>query len=166
MKNLFLIRHSKSSWDTTVQDINRSISKRGVKDAHLIASKSVALVPNSYIVWCSKAKRTTETAYIFSQYLSIPIETIYFSEDLYTFDEKKLHEIIKKCKNEHDNLILFGHNEAITNFVNKFGNLFIENVPTSGVVSLQFDIENWNDLKKGSTLKTVFPRNFKHEQIH
>ena len=78
MKNLFLIRHSKSSWDVPVQDINRSISARGVKDAHLIASKSVALVPNSYIVWCSKAKRTTETAYIFSQYLSIPIETIYF----------------------------------------------------------------------------------------
>lgn len=53
MKNLFLIRHSKSSWNTTVQDINRSISKIGVKDAHLIASKTVALLPKSYIVWSS-----------------------------------------------------------------------------------------------------------------
>mgnify|MGYP000677807352 FL=1 len=96
----------------------------------------------------------------------IPFENVIVKEDLYTFDDKKLTEIIKKCENKYDNLILFGHNEAITNFVNKFGNLFIENVPTSGVVSLQFDIENWNDLKKGSTLKTVFPRDFKHEQIH
>ena len=163
MKNLFLIRHSKSSWDVPVQDINRSISARGVKDAHLIASKSVALVPNSYIVWCSKAKRTTETAYIFSQYLSIPIETIYFSEDLYTFDEKKLHEIIKKCKNEHDNLILFGHNEAITNFVNKFGDLYIENVPTSGLVAMQFNTEDWQNLGKGKTIATLFPSHFKNE---
>ncbi|WP_445717330.1 SixA phosphatase family protein [Flavobacterium sp.] len=163
MKNLFLIRHSKSSWDVPVQDINRSISARGVKDAHLIASKSVALVPNSYIVWCSKAKRTTETAYIFSQYLSIPIETIYFSEDLYTFDEKKLHEIIKKCKNDHDNLILFGHNEAITNFVNKFGDLNIENVPTSGLVAMQFNTEDWQNLGKGKTIATLFPSHFKNE---
>ena len=163
MKNLFLIRHSKSSWDVPVQDINRSISARGVKDAHLIASKSVALVPNSYIVWCSKAKRTTETAYIFSEYLSIPIETIYFSEDLYTFDEKNLHEIIKKCKNEHDNLILFGHNEAITNFVNKFGDLYIENVPTSGLVAIQFNTEDWQNLGKGKTIATLFPSHFKNE---
>lgn len=163
MKNLFLIRHSKSSWDVPVQDINRSISARGVKDAHLIASKSVALVPNSYIVWCSKAKRTTETAYIFSEYLSIPIETIYFSEDLYTFDEKKLHEIIKKCKKEHDNLILFGHNEAITNFVNKFGDLYIENVPTSGLVAIQFNTEDWQNLGKGKTIATLFPSHFKNE---
>ena len=163
MKNLFLIRHSKSSWDTTVQDINRSISKRGVKDAHLIASKTVALLPKSYIVWSSIVKRTKETAFIFSQYLSIPIETIFFSDELYTFDEKKLFEIIKKCKNEHDNLILFGHNEAITNFVNKFGDLYIENVPTSGLVALQFNTTDWLNLGKGKTVTTLFPSDFKNE---
>jgi phosphohistidine phosphatase len=163
MKNLFLIRHSKSSWDTTVQDINRSISKRGVKDAHLIASKTVALLPKSYIVWSSIAKRTKETAFIFSQYLSIPIGTIFFSDELYTFDEKKLFEIIKKCKNEHDNLILFGPNEAITNFVNKFGDLYIENVPTSGLVALQFNTTDWLNLGKGKTVTTLFPSDFKNE---
>ena len=161
MKNLILIRHSKSSWDTPVQDIDRSISARGIKDAHLIASKSVDIVPKSYIVWSSKAKRTTETAYIFSQYLSIPLETIHFTADLYTFDDKKLHQIIKKCKNEHDSLILFGHNEAITNFVNKFGDVFIENVPTSGFVSLQFDVDDWSAIEKGKTLKVIVPKDLK-----
>jgi broad specificity phosphatase PhoE len=42
MKNLFLIRHAKSSWDNPIQDINRSISARGIQDAHLIASKLVS----------------------------------------------------------------------------------------------------------------------------
>lgn len=163
MKNLILIRHSKSSWDAPVQDIDRSISKRGVRDAHLIASKSVNIVPKSYIVWSSRAKRTTETAYIFSQYLSIPLETIYFTADLYTFDDKKLLQIIKKCKNEHDSLILFGHNEAITNFVNKFGDLYIDNVPTSGLVALQFDSNDWEDLGKGKTITTLFPSQFKND---
>ncbi len=166
MKNLVLIRHAKSSWEMPLKDIDRPLSSRGIHDAHLISSQIEDYLPKTYIVWCSAARRTKETAIIFSENLMIPFENVIVKEDLYTFDDKKLTEIIKKCENRYDNLILFGHNEAITNFVNKFGNLFIENVPTSGVVSLQFDIENWNDLKKGSTLKTVFPRDFKHEQIH
>ena len=163
MKNLILVRHAKSSWAVPVQDIDRSISSRGVKNAHLIALKSVDIVPKSYIVWCSNAKRTKETAFIFSQYLSIPIDVIQFSNELYTFDDKQLLQIIKKCKNEHDNLILFGHNEAITKFVNKFGDLYIENVPTAGLVHLQFDSNNWEHLSKGKTICTLFPSHFKNE---
>lgn len=163
MKNLILIRHSKSSWDAPVQDIDRSISQRGVKDAHLIAAKTPEILPPSYIVWSSKAKRTQETAYIFSQYLSIPLETIHFSDDLYTFDSKKLEKSIKKCENLYDSLILFGHNEAITKFVNKFGDLYIDSVPTSGVVALQFDTNDWNSISKGKTIATLFPSHFKNE---
>ena len=163
MKNLILIRHAKSSWDAPVQDIDRSISAKGVKNAHLIAAKTAFILPKSYIVWSSIAKRTRETAYIFSQYLSIPIETIHFSDELYTFDQKKLHLAIKKCKNEHNNLILFGHNEAITNFVNKFGDLKIDNVPTSGVVAIEFDSNDWSNLGKGKTIRTLFPSHFKDE---
>ena len=161
MKNLILIRHSKSSWDAPVQDIERSISQRGVKDAHLIAAKTPEILPPSYIVWSSKAKRTRETAFIFSQYLSIPLETIHFSEDLYTFDAKSLEKSIKKCENSYDSLILFGHNEAITKFVNKFGDLYIENVPTSGFVSLQFDVDDWSAIEKGKTLKVIVPKDLK-----
>ena len=82
---------------------------------------------------------------------------------MYTFDERNLHKIIKKCKNEYDNLILFGHNEAITNFVNKFGDLYIENVPTSGVVIIQFETDNWEKMTKGKTITTLFPSQFKNE---
>jgi phosphohistidine phosphatase len=163
MKNLILIRHSKSSWDVPITDIERSISHRGVQDAHLIASKTIEILPSSYIVWSSIAKRTKETAYIFSQYLSIPLETIYFSEYLYTFDSEKLEKCIKKCENLYNSLILFGHNEAITKFVNKFGDLYIDNVPTSGVVILQLDTNDWNSISKGKTISTLFPSHFKNE---
>ena len=74
-----------------------------------------------------------------------------------------MHQIIKKCKNEHDSLILFGHNEAITNFVNKFGDIYIDNVPTSGLVALQFDSDDWENLGKGKTITTLFPSQFKND---
>ena len=164
MKNLIIVRHSKSSWELPLNDIDRPLSKRGIHNAHLISTKIQDLLPKSFIIWSSKAKRAKETAMIFSQNLLINYENILIKNELYTFDEKKLEEIIKKCENMYDNLILFGHNEAITNFVNKFGDLFINNVPTSGVVSMQFDIDDWSKLKNGKILKSIFPSHYKHEQ--
>jgi len=164
MKNLIIVRHSKSSWDLPLNDIDRPLSKRGIHDAHLISSKLHDLLPKSFIIWSSNAKRAKETAMIFSQNLLISYENIQIEEELYTFEVKKLEEIIKKCKNTYDNLILFGHNEAITNFVNKFGDTFIENVPTSGVVFMHFDTNDWNELEKGKVNRFIFPSHYKHEQ--
>jgi len=157
MKNLILIRHSKSSWQTPLNDIDRPLSKRGINDAHLISSNIAEFLPKTYIVWCSTSKRTKESAMIYSEHLMFSFENIIFKEELYTFDESKLEKIIKSCPNEYDNLILFGHNEAITNFVNKFGNIFIDNVSTSGFVNIIFDNDSWNDIEKGVTKKVIFP---------
>lgn len=164
MKNLIIIRHAKSSWKLPLTDVERPLSKKGIYTAHLISSKIQNSIPKSFIVWCSKAKRTYETAMIFSQNLYFSFENIIIKEELYTFDEKKLEEIIKKCENKYDNLILFGHNNAITNFVNKFGDQIINNVPTSGVISMQFDTDDWNNLNKGIIKEYIVPSQFTHEQ--
>jgi phosphohistidine phosphatase len=107
------------------------------------------------------AERASQTALIFAQNLSYPIESIIYKEELYTFDENQLAKVIKSCKNEFDSVILFGHNGAITNFVNNFGDVFIENVPTSGFVSLQFDVDDWSAIEKGKTLKVIVPKDLK-----
>ena len=91
------------------------------------------------------------------------LNEIIINEDLYTFDENQLEKVIKSLNNDLENVILFGHNEAITNFVNKFGDIFIENVPTSGLVWIKFDCLEWKLLKKGKTQKVVFPRDLKYE---
>ena len=82
-------------------------------------------------------------------------------ENLYTFDENQLEQTIKSSNNDYENVILFGHNAAITNFVNKFGDILIDNVPTSGFVSINFDCENWKVVSNGTTVKTLFPRDLK-----
>jgi len=161
MKNLILIRHAKSSWETPGKDIDRPISQRGINDANTIFSQVNGYLPKTFLVWSSTAKRARETAMIFSQNLSIPYESVIIKEDLYTFDSKNLEAAIKKCENRFDSLILFGHNEAITDFVNKFGDLYIDNVPTAGFVSISFEQDDWNDIHKGKTIKTLFPRQLK-----
>ena len=161
MKNLILIRHAKSSWDAPLIDKHRPLSKRGIDDAHLVSANVGGHLPKSFVVWSSTAQRAKNTAHIFAANLSIPVDNIIFKDDLYTFEEKKLEQIIKSCDNKYDNLILFGHNEAITNFVNTFGNLAVENVPTSGFVSMSFEGDDWESIRKGKTEKVVFPSELK-----
>lgn len=158
MKQLILVRHAKSSWDLPVQDFDRPLSNRGIQNAHLVSGKAVNYLPDTFIIWSSAAKRAMETAIIFTQNFNCPIESIILKRELYTFDLDKLEASIKNCNNQFDNLILFGHNEAITNFVNKFGNVYVENVSTSGFVSITFDTDTWVTISKGKTIKVLFPK--------
>ncbi len=161
IKNLILIRHAKSSWDSFVQDIERPLAQRGFEDITLVAKESIKFLPAKLMIFSSPAKRARETALIFATTILHPLDCIFFSADLYTFDENKLEKYIKSINNDYDTVILFGHNDAITNFVNKFGTIFIANVPTSGLIWLQFETDNWGKLAKGKTIKVMFPKNLK-----
>ena len=161
MKNLILIRHAKSNWDAPLRDSDRPLDQRGVKDAHLVSLNLFDYLPKTYVIWSSIAKRAIDTATIFAQNILYPLECIIYKEELYTFDEKQLEEIIKTSDNSLESIILFGHNAAITNFVNKFGNTFISNVPTAGFVSLQFDTDYWAEIEKGITQKIIVPKDLK-----
>ena len=161
MKNLILIRHAKSSWNAPVKDRDRTLVNRGVRDAHLISTPLLEYLPKNFILYSSPAKRAAETAIIFSQNISCPLECIVFLEELYTFDGAELEESIKSFDNKYENIILVGHNDAITHFVNKFGDVFIEKVPTSGLVFLTFNNNTWKTLTKGKTQKIIFPRDLK-----
>ena len=161
MKNLIIVRHAKSSWDLPLQDVDRPLNERGVADAQLVAKNVVDLIPKSYIVWSSIAKRASSTAIIFSNTIGYPIENIVFKKELYTFDERQLEKVIKTCDDDYQNVIIFGHNEAITNFVNKFGDVYIDNVSTAGFVWLEFDTVSWQQITKARTKKIIFPKDLK-----
>ena len=164
MKKLVLIRHAKSCWDTVMKDRERPLSRRGIKDAHLVSGVLIDHLPNKYIVWSSIAKRAKETAVIFGQNMDMNLDCIILKPEIYTFEYKTLTEAIKKCENRHNTLILFGHNNAITKFVNKFGNLFYSNIPTCGVVVLNFGAESWEDIEHGEIELTIFPRDLKQDE--
>ncbi|WP_177764810.1 SixA phosphatase family protein [Flavobacterium sp. I3-2] len=163
MKNLVLIRHGKSSWELPIRDHDRPLTKRGISDAHLISDKLKNYLPKKFLIWSSTARRTLDTAKIVAQNLLIPEELVVQESAMYTFDCKSLSKLIKSINNQHNNLILFCHNNAITDFVNKFGDTYIENVPTSGVVFLEFEQDDWNDIQNGKVVKTIFPKHLKNE---
>ena len=162
MKQLILIRHAKSSWEHDVIDHQRPLKERGLKDAAIVSNALNKLDLSIDLVLSSDAMRTKMTLEIFKSKMSFNPEIVEFNHDLYDFSGIDLIRTIKSCDAEINTLMIFGHNHAITDFVNTYGSTYIDNVPTSGVVILEFNIDNWNSLKPGKTLKTLFPRDFKN----
>lgn len=158
MKKLVLIRHGKSSWEMPIEDHERPLTNKGIKNSNIIFDKVQASLPERFLIWSSTAKRAHDTAKIFNEALNIPQELTVLKDELYTFDVTHLSKVINNCDDSVPNLIIFGHNNAITDFVNKFGNKYIDNVPTSGVVIIEFEQDQWNNIQKGKVIQTMFPK--------
>lgn len=158
MKKLVLIRHGKSSWEMPIEDHERPLTNKGIKNSNIIFDKIQASLPERFLIWSSTAKRAHDTAKIFNEALNIPQELTVLKDELYTFDVTHLSKVINNCDDSVPNLIIFGHNNAITDFVNKFGNKYIDNVPTSGVVIIEFEQDQWNNIQKGKVIQTMFPK--------
>lgn len=158
MKHLIIIRHAKSSWDFPMEDKKRPLTKSGINAIQKVAKATQNLVSNDFTVWSSTAVRATDTAILFCKETNLEASKIQFKDSLYTFEEQQLEKCIKTCDDSIQKLILFGHNEAITNFVNKFGDKYITNVPTAGFVQLQFEQNSWKDINKGKTIQTLFSK--------
>ena len=161
MKKIILIRHAKSSWKHNVIDHDRPLNKRGFEDANLVSISLKESHLNIDLVLSSDAMRAKTTANIFISNLDIDTSMVHLNHELYDFSGTNLIEVIKACDDSINTLMLFGHNHAITAFVNTYGDSYIDNVPTSGVVVIEFDIINWKNLNKGKTIQTLFPRDLK-----
>lgn len=161
MKNLYLVRHAKSSWEHDVTDHERPLKKRGFDDAQLVSNYLKDKIEIPDLIISSDAMRAKTTANIFASSFGISEDEIHLEHEAYDFSGYKLTDVIKNCDDSINTLMVFGHNYAMTSFVNKFGNKFIDNVPTSGFTHIRFDIPNWKDLNKGETLLTIFPKELK-----
>ncbi|MFD1613612.1 SixA phosphatase family protein [Gelatiniphilus marinus] len=161
MKTLILIRHAKSSWKHDVIDHQRPLNKRGTEDAKAVSNhlKASNLAINKVLT--SDAVRAQTTANTFISNLKIDKTLVESNHDLYDFSGYNLVKTIKAVDASVNKLMVFGHNHAITHFVNTYGDMHIENVPTCGVTIIEFNISNWADLVKGKTVQTIFPKTLK-----
>ncbi len=112
-------------------------------------------------VFSSPANRALHTCMIFLRQLDFPFDKFHVTNELYDFSGDEVLHRIKTFDNKLDTVLLFGHNPAFTHIANSLGNTYIDNVPTTGMVQLQLETENWVSLQKGTTKKQVFPKNLK-----
>ena len=113
--------------------------------------------PPSLLV-ASPAQRASQTAEAIAAALE-PIPAIVWEQALYLADFETLLETVFALDSEHIHAALVGHNPGITDFVNHMGNAAIENVPTCGVIRLEFDIEDWPGARpnRGDLIEFDYP---------
>jgi phosphohistidine phosphatase len=162
MKTLIFVRHGKSSWEHNTSDKERPLTERGKRDAHLIASAFNTKNYSVDLICSSPANRAYSTCKIFSEHLYYPNGNIKVINQLYDFEGNAVINFIKNLDNTYNTVLLFGHNHAFTAIVNLFGDRYIENIPTSGLVVLTFSTDEWQFIKHGQTQLILFPRDFKH----
>ncbi len=158
MKKLILVRHGKSSWEYSVGDKDRPLLERGINDAKLVSSSFVAKRGEIEAIFSSPANRALHTCMIFVRELGFPLHKFQVSDLLYDFSGDYILEFIKELDNDLEKVMIFGHNHAFTHIANSLGNTYIENVPTSGLVELEFDIDDWSKITKGTTVQAIFPK--------
>ncbi|UZO80258.1 histidine phosphatase family protein [Aquimarina sp. ERC-38] len=161
MKKLYLVRHAKSSWEFDLEDHERPLNERGLNDAKLIGLGLREKLDSVDKIVSSDALRAQTTAAIITEQLDKKYHKFDLESRLYDFTGDQVVWYIKSTSTTVNTLLLFGHNHAFTLIANKYGNKFIENVPTAGVVGIKFDITDWKDISAGETFLTLFPKSLR-----
>jgi phosphohistidine phosphatase len=158
MKTLYLVRHAKSSWEHDVIDHQRPLKGRGKKDAKLVSAKVKSEIEPPQKIISSDANRALTTAHYFKDALGIGDSDFSTNPDLYDFSGQSVLRIVKELDDSLDRVMIVGHNHAFTSIANMLGNKYIDNVPTSGFVMIEFETDSWKKIKTGTTVKKIFPR--------
>ncbi|MCH9740471.1 MAG: histidine phosphatase family protein [Epsilonproteobacteria bacterium] len=152
MKKLYLIRHAKSSWkDFTLDDFDRPLNKRGKHDSKLMGEllKSRAIKPN--LIIASPAKRATITANNIAQEIGYALENIEYKESIYEASVRDLITVLTSINDKNSTIFLIGHNPSLNSLLDYLVKHHdIENIVTTGIVEIDFDIEHWNEIAENS----------------
>ena len=148
MKELFIIRHAKSSWAEPMQaDFDRPLNERGKKDAPFMAEELRKRNIPIDLLLTSDAKRATATCHCFSN--EFPQAKILIEPKLYQASSKNFYEVVQNIDDQYSHVAIFSHNTGLTDFVNDPCNVHVDIVPTCGIYAIKIAIDNWKDFKKG-----------------
>jgi len=161
MKNLFLIRHAKSSWDDpSLTDALRPLLPKGKKRARTIAE--LLHRNNAIIEWVlsSPARRASDTAEIFMDVLQLNPEILFICNELYFASPTEIIQLIQTLDDSLATIACFGHQPDTGALAGILCSLPPLEVPTSGVLLIKLHIERWKDLKPstGDLIKKWFAK--------
>ncbi len=161
MKRLFLLRHAKTGFG--LSDQTRPLAERGKQEAFWLGQylNKADLLPE-YIL-CSSAVRAQESL---SQLLSGAETDITQSirDDLYLASGQNMAGLVRTLTSAINSAMIIGHNPGLSLL---FQDLVADsanagtgvNYPTCAVGILDFDINDWSDLKSksGQVVEFIIP---------
>ena len=156
MKTLHLLRHAKASWEKDeLRDADRHLTRRGKQDSARVARALSQSEHHFTRIYCSSARRCTETLQRFRAESTLfdGVETT-IDDALYTFDRDTLLTWLKELDNSCTAPLIIGHNPALRDLVNYLYDGEIENFSTTTFITLEINVEYWDQLRTDSAKLT------------
>ena len=176
MRRLILLRHAKTEHSApSGRDVDRRLDKRGTQDAHDVGQW---LARNSFtpdLAWVSTAHRAQQTWDILAK--SFTTTRVEHRDELYSADAGDLLTMIHAAGIADPKvLMIVAHNPSM----HELGLALIAagemagrqalaaNLPTTGVIVIDFTVEDWSDVgfRKGSLERFVSPKLLKEWSDH
>ena len=148
MRTVLLMRHGKSAWDEEgVEDHDRSLTKRGKRDALHMGQvlRARNLLPD--VILSSTAKRARSTARRVVKASEYSGEVIY-DERLYFQGLEPYLERLSSLPDEASSALIIGHNPLLEELVLLLSNEAIH-MPTAAVACVDLPITSWAGLNAG-----------------
>jgi phosphohistidine phosphatase len=162
MKNLWLIRHAKSSWTHgELQDSFRPLNERGYRDAQEMSArlKKNGVMPD--LIVCSPAIRAYSTAMIFADVLKYRHDDIRIIKKLYASSSADYLSVLHAIPDNYNTVFLFAHNPTISQTMELLAGLEHQELPTTGMAHIQFVHNTWTECaaRSGKLMSLDYPKN-------
>ncbi len=156
MKLVTAVRHAKSDWGAGLPDFDRPLNHRGLRNAPQMGQRLLKRSVRPDIWITSPANRAETTAHLIANQMGYAVEDIIVRDELYGAGTTQILEVLSEVPNHCEHAMFFCHNPGITDFVNRIANARIANIPTCGVVELEFQIDEWSDITRTRGVKKNF----------
>jgi phosphohistidine phosphatase len=167
MKMLYLIRHAKSSWaEPGLDDFQRPLNQRGKTDGVAMAKRLAAAGIRPDLIVASPAVRAKKTARFMAAGTGYDQDAIQYDKNLYLGSLSYHCRLIATLFEQVEVLFLVGHNNTMTELAEHLSGRTLGNVPTCGVVALEYsDGRGFSDTSgRGKLAFFWFPKD--HAGVH
>jgi phosphohistidine phosphatase len=161
-RELFIVRHAKSTWDYgDISDIDRPLKLSGIRSAYEMARRLKINRTVPEFLYSSPADRALHTASIFLNVLEIPYDKIQIEPILYSDSTDDILEFIKGLPSDIKKVMIFGHNPDFSELVRFFAKKPILELPTCGIMIFKFDSKDWKNISRENLISEYFdfPKN-------
>ena len=150
MKLLSLVRHAKSSWkDSHLSDFDRSLNKRGERDAPRMGRRFASVEPPPDLILASPARRATHTAQLIAEAVGYAAERISFEPTLYLSTPTEMLGVIQGVDDRLAHMTWLYQRRADQHLCDVLAGAKIDNVPTCGIVRMSLAIDSWRSASRG-----------------
>lgn len=150
LKKIYIARHAKAIKDENMQDFERKLSESGKEDLKRLFQRLQVYDIKPDSILSSPSKRTAKTAKKIAKFYNLDKKKIQFLDELYLGDAVKIYNILQTIDKRYNEIFLVGHNPTLIELCELLGFLCLTSFPTSSVLCLEFDIEDFKDLKEHS----------------